>query len=91
MTLPTIFLDNIAPNFVKIVVSTKDYIVLYYMSYGTIVGLYLIQENETDKMFVSENIWGKTTGKHLNIICPDKKERLLNSEFKKILNDYGIY
>jgi hypothetical protein len=37
---------------------------------------------------VHENVWGTTTGKHLNAIDGgDKKSRLKSAEFEKELND----
>lgn len=53
---------------------------LYY-SYKTIVAYYDWQ----DGLVVSENIWGVTTGKHLNWIQEDKKKRICYEEFSKKL------
>ena len=51
---------------------------LYY-SYKTIVAYYEHQ----DGLVVSKNVWGVTTGKHLNWIdSGDKKARIDNSEFE---------
>lgn len=49
---------------------------LYY-SYKTIVAYYA----PDSKLVVSENVWGPTTGKHLNWISRDKKIRLDRAEF----------
>ena len=42
----------------------------------------------------TENVWGVTTGKHLNWIQPNKKARLNNAEFercfKSVLEKYGL-
>lgn len=36
---------------------------------------------------VSENIWGPTTGKHLNALSADKQDRLQRGEFEKKLEE----
>lgn len=51
-----------------------------YFSYDTIVAF---QIGET--LIVSENTHGKTTGRHLNIIEPDKTKRLPRAEFEQRL------
>ena len=56
-------------------------ITLYY-SYKTIVGF---SEYPSTKTISCENIWGNTTGKHLNWIEPDKQQRLPCTEFKREL------
>lgn len=60
-----------------------------YFSYDTIVAF-----KEGTNFYISENIWSKTTGKHLNWLEKDKKSRLKYSEFKdkleKTLNKYNI-
>lgn len=53
---------------------------LYY-SYKTIVAYYDTQ----DGLVCSENVWGTTTGKHLNWIQPDKKERVKSEKFDTML------
>lgn len=54
-----------------------------YFSYQTIIAFYDIINGE---LVVSENLWGKTTGKHLNAIQNDKNERLNREEFEERLN-----
>lgn len=43
---------------------------------------------------VSENLWGPTTGKHINALGIDKKGRLLRAEFEveyeKTLKEFGL-
>ena len=56
-------------------------ITLYY-SYETIVGF---SEYPNSKLVLCENIWGTTTGKHLNWIDSDKSKRLPRSEFVREL------
>ena len=58
----------------------------YYFSYDTLVAV------RTSKgLFVRENIWGTTTGKHLNWIDGGskraKKERLTKEQFEKVLSE----
>lgn len=55
---------------------------LYY-SYKTIVAYYDVQ----DGLVCSENVWGVTTGKHLNWIQPDKKRRVKSTEFNIMLKE----
>jgi hypothetical protein len=50
---------------------------LYY-SYSTIVAY----EEPQDGLVVSANVWGPTTGKHLNAISDNKKLRLPRAEFE---------
>ena len=54
---------------------------LYY-SYETIVAFY----DPKFGLVVSENIFSNTTGKHINAIEPNKKERLNREEFEHKLN-----
>ena len=53
---------------------------LFY-SYKTIVAYYDVQ----DGLVCSENVWGVTTGKHLNWIQSDKKKRVKSAEFDTML------
>jgi hypothetical protein len=53
---------------------------LYY-SYETIVAY----EDTKDGIVCSVNVWTVTTGKHLNWICPNKKLRVKNDDFNKML------
>ena len=55
---------------------------LYY-SYKTIVAYY----DHTDGLVCSVNVWGTTTGKHLNWIQPDKKSRVKFEEFEEKLKN----
>ncbi len=51
-----------------------------YFSYETVIAFSDAGEQKT-----SINVWGSTTGKHLNWICPNKKERLPRNIFEKEL------
>jgi len=55
---------------------------LYY-SYQTIVAYY----DHQDGLVCSKNVWGTTTGKHLNWIEPDKKRRVKSAEFDSMLKE----
>ena len=55
---------------------------LYY-SYETIVAYYDLQ----DGLVCSTNVWGNTTGKHLNWIEPDKKRRIEYGRFEVMLQE----
>lgn len=55
---------------------------LYY-SYKTIVAYY----DHQDGLVCSENVWGVTTGKHLNWIEPNKKNRVENGKFNVMLRE----
>ena len=48
-----------------------------WFSYDTVVAFH-----NGDGLKVSENVWGSTTGKHLNWINPDKKSRLARKQFE---------
>lgn len=56
-------------------------ITLYY-SYDTIIGFSTPNTN----LCVTENIWGTTTGRHLNMIS-DKKDRIPRKEFLEKLDN----
>ena len=55
---------------------------LYY-SYKTIVAYY----DPTDGLVCCENVWGVTTGKHLNWIEPNKKNRAKSDRFDEMLKN----
>lgn len=37
-------------------------------------------------LYVSENVWSQTTGKHLNAIDSDKSIRIPNDDFNRMVN-----
>ena len=49
-----------------------------YFSYTTIVAF----RTPNGVLVISENVWSTTTGKHLNMIDPDKKKRIPYSLFE---------
>lgn len=48
-----------------------------YFSYETVVAF----REDDGELVISENIWGPTTGKHLNQIDDDKEKRISRSKF----------
>lgn len=52
-----------------------------YFSYETIVAFYDVVTG----LVCCENVWGTTTGKHLNWIQPDKKKRVKSEQFDIML------
>lgn len=60
------------PNFKSVKIGS---IILYY-SYDTIIGF----STPKHPLCVTENVWGPTTGKHLNMIS-EKKDRIPREEF----------
>ena len=55
-----------------------------YFSYKTVVAF----STPKSGLIVSENLWGPTTGKHLNWIHPDKSKRVSREKFEKLMNKY---
>lgn len=55
----------------------------FYFSYKTCVAFSTIKTG----LVCSENVWSVTTGKHLNWIQPDKKERVSNDVFEQMLKE----
>lgn len=71
--------DNYGAHTLKVDMGVFD---LYY-SYDTIVAFY----SHKTGLVVSKNVWGVTTGKHLNWIEDNKKVRIEYSEFEKQLEE----
>jgi hypothetical protein len=53
-----------------------------FFSYETVIGFYTDKEGYV----VSENLWGTTTGKHLNQVA-DKKYRIPRKDFMSKLSE----
>jgi hypothetical protein len=53
-----------------------------YFSYKTIIAF-----RDNGILTISRNSWGPTTGRHLNIISPDKDMRLPRGEFEQVLTE----
>ena len=62
---------------------TDNYSNDYYFSYNTLVA---VHTNEGEE-FIRENVWGNTTGKHLNWINKDKSIRVDEDTFNKKLEE----
>jgi hypothetical protein len=54
-----------------------------YFSYHTVIAF----RGRTYGLRVSENLWGPTTGKHLNWISDDKSRRVSREEFERSLKE----
>lgn len=52
----------------------------FYISYDTCVAF-----TDDSGLVVSENVWSKTTGRHLNDIDPNKDKRIPHGEFSERL------
>jgi len=63
---------QLAPHFSTIEVSG----ITFYYSYDILIAV----RTKSD-LLVCKNDWSKTTGKHLNEVCADKKIRLSREEF----------
>jgi len=73
----SIRLRQIRPNFTE--VQLTDLVI--WFSYETPIAF-----RDRNGYVVSENIWGPTTGKHLNHIEPDKSKRVSRRDFEKRLS-----
>lgn len=65
------------PNFSTVSVGNLT----LWFSYQTVIGF-----QTTGNVVASENVWGPTTGKHLNQFS-DKSDRLPREDFKRALAD----
>ena len=76
--------ENSARNFNKVILQDEEegYILLtLYFSYETVIAYQEIGK----ELVATQNIWGPTTGKHLNWIS-DKEDRIPYDEFKEKLS-----
>lgn len=67
-------LEKLMNNFHVIRINNRE----LYFSYETLIAF-----RKDEELFICENIWGTTTGKHLNYINNDKKRRLNHDDFLK--------
>ena len=78
-------IEQIKPNFTKINVGTTT----VWFSYKTPIAFRRLGK----PLVVCENIWGSTTGKHLNAIDGGDKEakerRVSSDEFNRALDELG--
>jgi hypothetical protein len=78
MSLPEIYHPTDRPNFTIVRVDGK----VFWFSYQTCIAF-----QDGGYMAVCENVWSRTTGKHLNHIDPDKASRLPHAEFVRRLKE----
>lgn len=69
-------MQEICNNFKSLVIGDLE----LYFSYNTCVAF-----RKQYVIHCTENVWGRTTGKHLNLICPNHKERINNDNFNALL------
>jgi hypothetical protein len=69
---------ELANNFKKLIIRESS----FWFSYTTCVAF-----RKDGILYCSENIWSNTTGKHLNMICIDKKQRIDNVNFYVLLHE----
>lgn len=70
-------LEQIKPNFTKLNMNELS----IWFSYETPIAF-----SSFGQIFIRQNDWSSTTGKHLNYINTDKKLRLTGEHFEKLLN-----
>lgn len=76
--------DNYGANSIAIELGTRT----VYYSYNTVVAFKGYNSKGEYFDCICENIWGTTTGKHLNWINSDKSQRLSYNEFQKQLQEF---
>ena len=59
---------------------------IIYFSYDTVIAVY---DKKLETLTITENIWGQTTGRHLNVIDKDITKRVPYSVLKEKLKDLG--
>lgn len=64
------------PNFIEVTLGSTT----LWFSYATLVGF-----NSGYVKMVRKNVWGRTTGKHLNYISADHEIRVEKDEFEAAL------
>jgi len=77
MNLPT--LENFAPNFTRVDLGDMT----LWFSYKTLVAFMVAHQG----LVIRENRWGKTTGKHLNLIDSRKERRVDSETFQKLWDE----
>ena len=77
--LGLVYCSNYGINSIRVDVGSLT----LWFSYKTVIAF----QNGWGETLVSENIWGSTTGKHLNWINPDHSVRLDRDEFKTKLEE----
>ena len=77
MKFNQISIESPATNFTLVHIGTNR----VYYSYSTIIAFRV-----DSHLYISENIWGTTTGKHLNYINSAKEIHIPNDEFNLLLD-----
>ena len=72
--------SNYGAHTMKVTLESGD---CYYYSYRTLIAF-----TYDHKLYISENCWGATTGKHLNFIDRDKSKRFPRWEFEELFQLY---
>lgn len=75
-----ITLNTERPNFTRITLFGTT----FWFSYATCIAF----TTNTDELHIVENVWGPTTGHHLNMIDKHHKKRMPKPEFDIALGDY---
>jgi len=83
-------LDKLSDYYQELPENTPAYVLdmggdKIYWSYSTIIALRI-----DNKLFIRENDWSTTTGRHLNAINPDKSIRMSGADFEQLLIDTKI-
>ena len=83
-------LDKLSDYYSELPENTPAYVLdmggdKIYWSYSTILAIRI--EN---KLYIRENDWSTTTGRHLNAINPDKSKRMSTADFEQLLIDTKI-
>lgn len=88
--LKGIELDRLSAYYPELPKNTPAYVLdlggdKIYWSYETIIAVRV-----NNKLFIRENDWSTTTGRHLNAIDPDKSKRMSTPDFEQLLIDLKI-
>lgn len=77
--IPSVYHPTDRPNFYVVRTDRGN----FWYSYETCVAFV----DERGHLFICENVWSKTTGKHLNMIDDNRKKRIPYHEFQQRLAD----
>ena len=83
MKLPTIQHPTNRPNFTVVTLGAADDREMWLaFSYETCIGF---MRPSWKSWILRQNVWGPTTGKHINTLNPDKQDRWNEGEFRWML------
>ena len=74
-------LTKINNNFYEVIVGDNT----FFFSYETCIAI-----EDNNGLHICENVWSKTTGKHLNMLQKNKNQRYKWDQFQKLLNKYNV-